>query len=44
VRIGGKIRRIKANGIFSAEEVQPAELKEKPAVATCSLGTMSISA
>jgi hypothetical protein len=34
----------KASGMFSAEGVQPAELQEKPAVATCCWGTVSISA
>jgi hypothetical protein len=33
-----------ASGMFSAEGVQPAELQEKPAVTTCGLGTVSISA
>jgi len=29
--------------MFNAEGVQPAELREKPVVATCSLGNESIS-
>ena len=28
--------------MFSAEGVQPAEQRQKPAVATCSLGTVSV--